>query len=159
MRMGLGYDVHAFSAAPERRLMLGGVEFPGEPGLAGHSDADVVTHAICDALLGAAALGDIGDHFPPGDPAWRDADSLMLLGRVVEMLGDRFTISNVDVTVIAELPLIGARRDEMRAALATAMGIDVGQVSVKATTNERLGAIGRSEGIAALAVALIEERA
>jgi len=158
MRVGLGYDVHAFSTAPERRLMLGGVEFPGEPGLAGHSDADVVTHAVCDALLGAAALGDIGDHFPPGDPRWRDADSLTLLEQVVEMLAERYAIGNVDVTVIAELPMIGARRDEMRAALATALGIDVGQVSVKATTNERLGALGRSEGIAALAVALVEER-
>ncbi len=158
MRVGIGYDIHAFSGDTKRLLMLGGVAFPGEQGLDGHSDADVVSHAICDALLGAAALGDIGDHFPQGAEAWRDADSLDLLRRVVELIGVGLLISNVDVTVVAERPKLGARKLEMREVLARSLGIDVERVSVKATTNEQLGAIGRGEGIAALAVALLEER-
>ena len=157
MRIGLGYDIHAFSQDPERRLMLGGVRFDGAPGLAGHSDADVVLHAICDALLGAHALGDIGDHFPPGDRRWLNADSGELLRAVRALLPASVSIENVDVTIIAERPRIAARRDEMRAAIARLLDIEGGKVSVKATTNETLGAIGRGEGIAALAVALTTE--
>ena len=156
MRIGLGYDVHRF--ADGRRLILSGVEFPGETGLDGHSDADVVLHAVADAILGAAAMGDIGDHFPPDDERWRDADSADLVRQVVEMVAAAYAIVNVDVTVIAERPKIKPRRLEMRNRLAELLAITDGQVSIKATTNEMLGAIGRSEGIAAIANALLEER-
>jgi 2-C-methyl-D-erythritol 2,4-cyclodiphosphate synthase len=159
MRVGIGYDIHAFSDNLDRRLVLGGVFFEDERGLEGHSDADVVSHAICDALLGAAGKGDIGDHFPPGDERWRNADSLDLLARVVDLTAQGFLISNVDVSIIAERPRVGARKLEMRGLLATVLRVPLERVSIKATTNEQLGAVGRGEGIAALAVALIEERA
>ena len=152
MRSGIGYDVHRFGDG--RRLVLGGVEIEGETGLVGHSDADVVTHAVMDALLGAAGKGDIGEHFPDDDPQFEGADSIALLGRVAAELGWR--ISNVDVTVIAERPRLEQHKREMSSRLAGALGIDVGCVNVKATTNEGMGFVGRGEGIAALAVAQIE---
>jgi 2-C-methyl-D-erythritol 2,4-cyclodiphosphate synthase len=156
MRIGQGYDVHRFEAG--RRLVLCGVEFPGEPGLQGHSDADVALHAVCDAVLGAAALGDIGDHFPPDNDRWRDADSGDLLQEVVVLVGRSYSLVNIDVTIVAERPMIKARRLEMRERLAELVQLSVDRVSIKATTNEGLGSIGRAEGIAALAVALLEER-
>lgn len=152
VRVGVGYDVHRLVRG--RRLVLCGVELESDVGLEGHSDADVALHALCDALLGAAARGDIGHHFPPDDERWRDADSLDLLRRVGEQLGD-YAIGNVDVTVIAERPRLAPHVEAMRTRLADALGIGVGRVSVKATTNEGLGFIGRGEGIAALAVATI----
>jgi 2-C-methyl-D-erythritol 2,4-cyclodiphosphate synthase len=152
MPVGIGYDVHRF--APGRRLVLGGVEFPSDEGLLGHSDADVATHAIMDALLGAAALGDIGMHFPPGDSGFANANSIELLRRVVTLLQARsLRVGNVDVSIVAERPRIGPRSAEMRRVLAAAIGIPAESVSVKATTNEGLGFIGRGEGIAAIAVA------
>ena len=154
-RVGIGYDVHRI--VPGRPLVLGGVRFESEWGLEGHSDADVLAHAIGDALLGALALGDLGTHFPPGDPRWKDASSLDLLARIralVEREGGR--IVNVDAAVAAEAPKLLPVRDAMRARLAEALGITPDRVSVKATTNERLGAIGRGEGIAAWAVAMVE---
>lgn len=156
IRTGIGYDVHAFAAG--RRLVLGGVEVPHTAGLAGHSDADVLLHAIADAVLGAAALGDIGQHFPPSDPSFKDADSLMLLQRSTEMVSAAgFTIHNVDATVIAEAPRILPYAPAMRERIAGALRIAVDRVSVKATTNERMGFVGRGEGIAALAIATISE--
>jgi 2-C-methyl-D-erythritol 2,4-cyclodiphosphate synthase len=155
MPVGIGYDVHRF--ADGRRLVLLGVEFAGGPGLLGHSDADVATHAVIDALLGAAALGDIGQHFPPSDATWKDAHSIDLLRRVATLLGqNNWRPVNVDVTIVAERPRIGPRATEMRRALGAAVGLEATRVSVKATTNEGLGFIGRGEGIAALAVAEIE---
>jgi len=148
-RVGIGYDSHRF--AEGRRLVLGGVEIEHPRGLAGHSDADVVTHAVIDAVLGAAGLGDLGAHFPPSDERWRDADSLDLL-RVV--LGEvRGIVANVDVTVVCEQPAIGPHRPEMERLLGDALGAPV---NVKATTNEGMGWIGRAEGIAAIAVALLD---
>jgi 2-C-methyl-D-erythritol 2,4-cyclodiphosphate synthase len=155
-RVGIGYDIHPF--APGRRMVLCGIEFPGEDGLAGHSDADAALHAVSDALLGAAGLGDIGEHFPPSDERWRDADSGDLLRAVVDQLRPRFTIGNVDLTIVGERPRVGPRRDAMRARLAELLGVAPDRVNVKATTNERLGALGRGEGLAALAVALINEQ-
>jgi 2-C-methyl-D-erythritol 2,4-cyclodiphosphate synthase len=155
-RVGIGYDIHPFAAG--RRMMLCGIEFPGEDGLAGHSDADAALHAVTDALLGAAGLGDIGEHFPPSDERWRDADSGELLQAVVTMLAGLWQIGNVDVTIVGERPRIGPRRGEMRARLAELLAVTADRVNVKATTNEQLGAIGRGEGLAALAVALLEER-
>ncbi len=154
-RLGLGYDVHV--VADGRPLVLGGVRFEDSAwGLAGHSDADVIAHAVGDALLGAAALGDLGEHFPPGDPRWKDVSSLELLERIARLLDGRgFRIANVDATLLAERPRIGPRRDAMRAALAGALGISPEQVSVKATTNEGLGFVGRHEGLAALAIARV----
>lgn len=154
MRVGIGYDSHRFEAG--RRLVLGGVVIPDGTGLAGHSDADVVAHAVTDAVLGAAALGDIGTHFPPGDERWRDADSIDLLGRATSLIRDAgLTPVNVDVTVVCESPRIGPHVAAMRARLAAALGLDPGAVSVKGTTNEGMGWIGRGEGIAALAVAAL----
>jgi 2-C-methyl-D-erythritol 2,4-cyclodiphosphate synthase len=150
MRSGIGYDVHRFGEGG--RLVLGGVEFPGEPGLVGHSDADVVTHAVMDALLGAAAMGDIGDHFPDVDAAFEGADSVGLLRQVAGEL-EGWRVENVDVTVIAERPRLAERKAEMAAQLASAMGVEPGRVNVKATTNEGMGFIGRGEGIAAIAIA------
>ncbi|MDE0474317.1 MAG: 2-C-methyl-D-erythritol 2,4-cyclodiphosphate synthase [Gammaproteobacteria bacterium] len=156
MRVGTGYDSHRFD--PERKLMLGGVEIPGVPGLTGHSDGDAVAHAVTDALLGAAAEGDIGSHFPPGDPRWRDADSMDLLGRVVALLGQRgLRTINVDVTVICEAPRIGPHAAGMRARIADVLGIGSDAVSIKGKTNEGMGWIGAGEGIAVHAVALIGE--
>ena len=155
MRIGEGYDVHRLAA--DRRLILGGVDIPYEKGLDGHSDADVLAHAIADALLGAAALGDIGKLFPDNDPKYLGADSLVLLSEVVKRVGERgYSIVNVDSTVIAQAPKLAPYIDRMRANLAASMGIPADLVSVKATTEEHLGFTGRGEGIAAKAVCLIE---
>ena len=156
MRIGTGYDVHRLVEG--RKLILGGVEIPYEKGLLGHSDADVLTHAIMDALLGAAALGDIGKLFPDNDPKYEGADSLKLLQRVVRKLADEmYVIGNVDATIICQKPKLAPYIDEMRQKLARTMGMPVERVSVKATTEEHLGFTGRGEGIAVQAVALIEE--
>ena len=154
-RAGIGYDSHRLEAG--RRLVLGGVEVPGaELGLAGHSDADVLTHAVIDALLGAAGLGDIGQHFPDTDERWRDADSLDLLRSAVEAVrGAGHTPVNIDATVACEEPKLGPLRDEMRARLAEAAGLEAGAVNVKFTTGERMGFVGRGEGVAALAIATL----
>ena len=149
MRVGIGYDSHRF--APGRRLVLGGVEIEHEQGLEGHSDADVITHAVIDALLGAAGLGDLGTHFPPDDETWRDADSLDLLRTVVGMLDG--PVGNVDASVICEAPKLAEHRPEIERNLTDAVGAPV---SVKATTNEGMGFVGRGEGIACIAVALLE---
>jgi 2-C-methyl-D-erythritol 2,4-cyclodiphosphate synthase len=154
-RAGIGYDSHRFEAG--RRLVLGGVEIEGaERGLAGHSDADALTHAVIDALLGAAGLGDIGQHFPDSDERWRDADSIELLREVRELLGAQgLAPRNIDATVVCEAPKLGPQRDAMRARLADAAGVDVAAVGVKFTTNEGMGFVGRGEGVAALAVATV----
>ena len=155
VRTGIGYDVHAF--ADGRRLVLGGVEIEHDRGLAGHSDADVLTHAVIDALLGAAGLGDIGDHFPDTDERYRDADSLELLQTVVAMLSARgLRICHVDATVLMERPKLAAHKEEIRARLAGVLGLAVHELNVKATTGEGLGFVGRGEGAAALAVATLE---
>ncbi len=155
MRIGHGYDVHRLVEG--RRLILGGVDIPWEKGLLGHSDADVLTHAVMDALLGAAALGDIGKLFPDSDPAYKGADSLVLLGRVVQVLAENgYEIGNVDATVLAQRPKLAAHIPLMRDRLAAAMGVEPDQVSVKATTEEGLGFTGAGEGIAAHAVVLIQ---
>jgi 2-C-methyl-D-erythritol 2,4-cyclodiphosphate synthase len=146
-RTGIGVDSHAF--APGRRLVLGGVEIPHEAGLAGHSDADVLAHAIADALLGAAGLGDIGQHFPDTDPRWKDADSMELLRLVVAQVG---AVEHVDATVMMERPKLAPHRDAIRASLEAALGCTV---NVKATTGEGMGFVGRGEGVAALAVATL----
>ena len=157
MRIGHGYDVHRLVEG--RKLVLGGVEIPWEKGLLGHSDADVLTHALMDALLGAAALGDIGHLFPDHDPSYEGADSVMLLRRVTEHLRENgFCVDHVDCTVIAQRPKLAPHIPEMRRILADAMGVEVAQVSVKATTEEGLGFSGEGLGIAAHAVALIKER-
>lgn len=158
VRTGIGYDSHRF--ADGRPLILGGVEIPdADRGLAGHSDADALTHAIIDALLGAAALGDIGHHFPDTDPRWRDADSIGLLREVVAMLaGEGWEVVNVDATVVCEAPKLGPYRDAMRARLAEAMGIAADAVNVKFTTNEGMGFVGRGEGIATMASAAVSRR-
>lgn len=153
-RVGLGYDVHRFVSG--RPLVLGGITIPWDQGLDGHSDADVLTHAIMDALLGAAGLGDIGVHFPPSDEQWRDARSLDLLVIVRDLLPDGWTIENIDATILAEAPKIGPYRESMRAALAGALEIAPERVNIKATTNERMGFVGRGEGIAALASAALQ---
>lgn len=155
-RSGIGYDSHRF--AEGRPLILGGVEIPGVArGLAGHSDADVLTHAVIDALLGAAGLGDIGQHFPDSDERYRDADSLGLLSEVCGFLGEHgWTIRHVDATVICDAPKLSPHRDEMRSRLAAVTGLQPLEVNVKFTTNEGLGFIGRGEGMAALATATVE---
>jgi 2-C-methyl-D-erythritol 2,4-cyclodiphosphate synthase len=155
VRFGQGFDVHAFSAGDH--VMLGGVRIPHEQGLAAHSDGDVLLHALCDALLGTLALGDIGHHFPPDDERWADADSRALLRAVVELVkAEGYDVANVDATVICEQPKLAPHVPEMRARIAADIGVDVGRISVKATTTERLGFCGRGEGIAALAVACVE---
>lgn len=154
MRIGTGYDVHKL--VPGRRCIIGGVEIPYEKGLLGHSDADVLLHAIMDALLGAAALGDIGKWFPDTDPEWEGADSLKMMERVGEMLSERgFIIENIDSTIIAQAPKMCPHIDRMRQNIADALKIETEQVSVKATTEEHLGFTGRGEGISAQAVALL----
>ena len=156
MSTGIGYDCHRF--APGRRLVLGGVEIDHDRGLEGHSDADVLTHAVIDALLGAAGLGDIGEHFPDTDERWHDADSLELLASVVGMVGAAaLRIVNVDCTVMMERPKLGAHRGEIRSLLAQVLGLDVNRMNVKATTGEGIGFVGRGEGVAALAIASLEE--
>jgi len=155
LRVGLGYDVHRVLAG--RPLLLGGVRFESDWGLDGHSDADVLLHAIGDALLGAAGLGDLGEHFPPGDARWRDASSLDLLARIATLLRERgASVANVDAMLIAEAPRLAPHRAAMCANIARALGVDASRISVKATTNETLGAIGRREGLAAMAVALVD---
>ncbi|MGN6566121.1 MAG: 2-C-methyl-D-erythritol 2,4-cyclodiphosphate synthase [Thermomicrobiales bacterium] len=153
-RVGIGYDVHRL--VPDRPLVLGGVTIPAARGLLGHSDADVALHAIMDALLGAAALGDIGQHFPPADPAYKDSDSRDLLARVRDLLAAAgWHIVNLDCTIVAERPKIAPHIAAMRAAIGTALDLPGDCIGIKATTNEGIGFIGREEGIAALAVALI----
>ena len=154
MRIGMGYDVHKLVEG--RKMIIGGVEIPYEKGLLGHSDADVLLHAISDALLGAAALGDIGKHFPDTDEKYKGADSLMLLKEVGEMLNDKnFYICNIDATIIAQAPKMRPHIDKMRENIAKALNIDVSMVNVKATTEEGLGFTGSGEGISSQAVALI----
>lgn len=155
MRIGTGYDSHRFDAA--RELVLGGVAIPDHAGLSGHSDGDAIAHAVIDAILGAAAAGDVGTHFPPTDHTWKGADSIDLLQRATGILSDLGRhVVNVDVTVICESPKIGPHADAMRGRLAAAMGLDPTQVSVKGKTNEGMGWIGTGEGLAVHAVALIE---
>lgn len=158
VRTGLGWDSHRFAAG--RRLILGGVEFAGaERGLDGHSDADVLTHAVMDALLGAAGLGDIGVHFPDTDAAYRDADSIELLREVVAAVeAEGLRVVHVDTTVLMERPKLGPYRDAIRGRLAEALGLDSGSVNVKASTGEGMGFVGRLEGAAALAVATLRRR-
>ena len=156
MRIGHGYDVHRLTEG--RKLILGGVDIPWERGLLGHSDADVLTHAVMDALLGAAGLGDIGAHFPDSDPAYKGADSLKLLEHVAALLREKgFSVGNVDAAVLAQRPKLAPHIPLMRDNLARAMGVDPSRVNVKATTEEGLGFTGSGEGMAAHAVALIEE--
>ncbi len=156
MRVGIGYDVHRFR--PDGTLRLGGVEVPDAPQLDGHSDGDALIHALIDALLGAAGEGDIGKHFPPGDPNTRNIDSRELLKRVQRLVASRgFAVMNVDATVVAERPRLSPHIDRMRESIAAILGLSVGAVSVKATTNEGLGEIGAGEAIAVTAVALIDQ--
>jgi 2-C-methyl-D-erythritol 2,4-cyclodiphosphate synthase len=157
IRTGIGVDSHRFETG--RPLILGGVDIPHEEGLAGHSDADVLTHAIIDALLGAAGLGDIGQHFPDTDPAYKDADSLELLRTVSVFLGQNgFEVLHVDATVMMERPKLSPYRDAIREALTGVLQVPLGHVNVKATTGEGMGFIGRGEGVAAMAVATLEQR-
>jgi 2-C-methyl-D-erythritol 2,4-cyclodiphosphate synthase len=154
MRIGQGIDVHRFSDDPHRPLVLGGIVIEGARGLAGHSDADAVCHALCDAVLGAVGLGDIGRHFPDTDPEWEGADSVSLMTAVVEMAAaEGYTCANADCTVIAEAPRLGPHTEAMEAKLSSVLGAPV---SVKATRAEGLGALGRAEGIACLAVVLMD---
>jgi 2-C-methyl-D-erythritol 2,4-cyclodiphosphate synthase len=153
-RTGIGYDIHQFGE--DRELWLGGVKIPADKGLIGHSDADVMLHAIADAILGAAALGDIGIHFPDTDAKWKNMHSIVILQEVKSMVTQRsFTILNVDATLIMEQPKIAPYADEMRRTIATALNISPDQVNIKATTNEQMGSLGRGEGAAALAVATL----
>jgi 2-C-methyl-D-erythritol 2,4-cyclodiphosphate synthase len=156
-RVGYGYDVHRLVSG--RKLILGGVEIEFEKGLEGHSDADVVIHAICDALLGAAGLGDIGEHFPPDNPDFKDADSKELLKSVHMKLkaSDWSQIENIDVTIMAELPKLSPHKDKMKETIAEVLSVEQSRVNIKATTTEQLGAIGRQEGIAAAAVCLLRQ--
>ena len=159
MRVGLGVDIHAFAAPDEgRRLVLGGVEIPSDRGLLGHSDADVLAHAVTDALLGAAGLEDIGHYFPDTDERYRDADSIELLREVRGLVGGSWSVANVDAVVICERPKIRDHREAMRKNLAAALGTEESRVGVRGTTTERLGFPGRGEGIAAQAVCLLERR-
>lgn len=154
MRIGFGYDVHALTEG--RKLILGGVDIPHSVGLLGHSDADVLLHAIMDALLGAAALGDIGKHFPDTDPKYKNADSILLLKHVGNLLKESgYTISNIDSTIVAQSPKLSPFIDSMRENIASALGLEISMVSVKATTTEHLGFEGRKEGISAIATALL----
>ncbi len=156
MRIGHGYDVHRLVEG--RKLIIGGVDIPWDKGLLGHSDADVLTHAVMDALLGAAALGDIGQHFPDKDPAFLNVSSLFLLQKVMELLKDAgWRVGNVDATVLAQAPKLAPHIPQMRQALADRMGVDLSQVSIKATTEEGLGFTGQGQGVAAHAVALLEK--
>ncbi len=157
VRTGIGYDVHRF--ADDRPLVLGGVQIPSTRGLLGHSDADVLLHAIADAVLGAAALGDIGQHFPPTEALWAGADSRDLLRHVHALVAAAgFVVVNVDATIIAEAPKVMPHAAAMRATIATCLGLEIAVVNVKATTNEGLGFVGREEGIAAVAIATVTTR-
>ena len=154
MRVGMGYDVHKLTEG--RKLILGGVEIPYEKGLLGHSDADVLLHAIMDALLGAASLGDIGKHFPDTDPAYKGISSIKLLEHVGKLLDDHmYVIENIDATIIAQAPKMAPHIPKMREHIAQDLGLSIEQVNIKAKTNEKLGYLGREEGIAAEAVALV----
>ena len=156
MRAGIGYDIHRFEEG--RPLILGGLDLPGEPGLAGHSDADVLLHAIIDAILGAAGLGDIGQHFPPDDSQWKNASSLDLLTRTLRLVRESgFAVESLDSTVIAERPRLAPHIQAMRQRIAAALGLEQSCVNVKATTNDGIGAIGRGEAIAAMAVAVVTQ--
>lgn len=157
MRIGMGFDIHRLVSG--RRLILGGVEIAHEKGLLGHSDADVLTHAVCDALLGAAGLGDIGQHFPDTDSTWAGIESLKLLERVREMIVNDWIIANLDVTVMAQAPKIGPYREAMALRLAAVLGVNPTQINIKATTTEGLGAVGRGEGIAAQCIVLLQNAA
>jgi 2-C-methyl-D-erythritol 2,4-cyclodiphosphate synthase len=155
MRVGQGYDVHAFG--PGDHVVLGGVRIAHETGVQAHSDGDVILHALCDALLGAMALGDIGMHFPDTDAKWRGADSRVFLRHIAGLLAEhRYQVVNVDTTVLAEAPRLGRHREQMRANIAADLGIDINQVNIKATTSEALGFIGKREGLACHAIALID---
>ncbi len=157
-RSGIGYDCHRLREG--RRLVIGGVEIPSDRGLDGHSDSDVLSHAVIDALLGAAGLGDIGQHFPDTEERWRDADSIVLLEAVVAMVKSAgMRIVNVDTTLMLETPKLAPHRDAVRERLASALGLDAARVNVKATTGERIGFVGRGEGAAALATVSLEEGA
>ena len=157
LRVGIGVDAHAFS--DDAALVLAGVDFPGEPGLAGHSDGDVVAHALIDALLGAAGLGDLGELFPSGDPKWRDASSIRLLQRAYEVVkGAGYELVNADCVLVCEKPRIAPVREAMRARLAGALGVAPEQIAVRATTTDGLGFTGRGEGLATQAVALVRRR-
>lgn len=154
MKIGSGFDVHAFG--PGDGLMLGGVRVPHSAGVVAHSDGDVVLHALCDALLGAAGLGDIGQHFSDKDPRWKGADSAQFIRGALDMLAaHKLRVGNADITIIAEAPKIGPVRDRMRSRVAELLGVPAGHVNIKATTTEHLGFLGRSEGIAAHAVVLL----
>lgn len=155
IRIGQGFDVHTFGDGDH--VMLGGVRVPHDRGIVAHSDGDVVIHALCDAMLGAVALGDIGRHFPPSDPQWKDADSVHFLRHCNDLIAEHggWRVGNADVTVVCERPKVGPHADAMRALLARELGIAVDGVSVKATTSERMGFTGRGEGIAAMAVCLL----
>ena len=156
MRVGIGYDVHKLVTG--RKLILGGVVIPFEKGLLGHSDADVLVHAVCDALLGAAAMGDIGLHFPDTDPKFKNISSLKLLTETIAMVRDHgFTIGNIDTIVFAEAPKMGPYRKMMQEKLADTVAVDPGCINIKATTTEGLGVIGKGEGIGAMSVALLEK--
>ena len=156
IRTGFGYDVHAF--AEDRKLILGGIEIPFEKGLLGHSDADVLIHAICDALLGALAMGDIGQHFPDTDPDYKNIDSKIFLGKVNELVLEKmFKISNIDSTVVMERPKLKNYILEIRKSIASILRININQVSVKATTSEKLGFVGNEEGVKAFATVLLFE--
>ncbi len=156
MRVGIGYDVHRLTEG--RKLVLGGVIIPFKKGLLGHSDADVLVHAVCDALLGAASLGDIGTHFPDSDPKYKNINSISLLEKTFAMVkGEGFEIENIDATVLAERPRLFDHKAEMEANLAQAVQLDPKRVNIKATTTEGLGVIGKGEGIAAMAVVLLKE--
>ena len=156
-RTGMGYDVHPLVEG--RPIILGGITIPYHRGLAGHSDADVLVHAICDALLGAISEGDIGRHFPDSDPHYKDVESLLLLGNVVEMVAKKgFVIANIDATIVAQAPQLAPYRSPMEGKIAAIAGVEKEQVNVKATTTEGLGFTGRGEGIASYAVVLLERR-
>lgn len=156
MRIGQGFDVHAFG--PGDHVVLGGVRIPHAQGLIAHSDGDVAVHALCDALLGALALGDIGKHFPDSDPRWKDVDSLQLLSRCMALVREHgYALGNADITVICEKPKLAPHTESMRERIASAMSCEVGAISIKATTTEQLGFAGRGEGIAAMAVVLLQK--
>lgn len=158
IRVGFGYDSHRFDA--QRPLRLGGIEIADHPGLLGHSDGDAIAHAVTDAVLGAAAAGDIGQHFPPSDSRWKDADSVQLLTGAVQVVADLgFRVGNVDVTVVCESPRIGPHVAAMRSALAPALGVTEGQVSIKGKSNEGMGWTGSGEGLAVYAVTLLSSTA
>jgi len=163
VRVGFGYDSHRFAAAgpetAEGPLVLGGVRIPHDRGLAGHSDADAVLHAVTDAILGALAAGDIGEHFPDAEPRWKDADSGAFVAEAVRLAHERgLAVGNCDVTILAEAPRLGPHKERMRESIAGLLGVEADRVSVKAKTGEGMGFVGRGEGIAAMAVVLLEER-